>query len=99
MEIVKQAAWAQTAVRIHHLRTAGGREVDILIERGDGSVCGIEVRLGATAHSSDFAALRHLQGKLGPRFRLGAVIHTGSETLPFGKGLWALPVSALWTPG
>ena len=98
MELVKQAAWAETNVRIHHFRTAGGREVDILIERGDGSVCGIEVKLGATAHSSDFTALRHLQSKLGPRFKLGVVVHTGSETLPFGRGLWALPVSALWTP-
>ena len=34
MELVKQAAWAKASVRIHHLRTAGGREVDILIERG-----------------------------------------------------------------
>lgn len=98
MELVKQAEWADSNVRIHHLRTAGGREVDILIERGDGSVCGIEVKLGATAHSRDFAALRHLQSKLGKRFRLGAVVHTGSETLPFGPDLWALPVSALWTP-
>lgn len=98
MELVKQAAWAKASVRIHHLRTAGGREVDILIEKADGSVCGIEVKLGATPHSRDFAALRHLQSKLGPRFKLGAVIHTGAETLPFGQGLWALPVSALWTP-
>ena len=97
MELVKQAAWAETNVRIHHFRTAGGREVDILIERGDGSICGIEVKLGATAHSSDFTALRHLQSKLGPRFKLGVVVHTGSETLPFGWGR-ALPVSALWTP-
>lgn len=98
MELVKQAAWAKAGVRIHHLRTAGGREVDVLIEKADGSVCGIEVKLGATPHSRDFAALRHLQSKLGPRFKLGAVIHTGPETLPFGQGLWALPVSALWAP-
>lgn len=98
MELVKQAAWAETNVRIHHLRTAGGREVDIVLERGDGSVCGIEVKLGATARSRDFGALRHLQSKLGKRFKAGAVVHTGSETLRFGPDLWALPVSALWTP-
>lgn len=97
-ELVKQAAWAEARVRVHHLRTAGGREVDVLIERGDGSVCGIEVKLGATAHSRDFDALRHLQSKLGERFKLGAVVHTGAETLSFGSNLWALPVSALWTP-
>ena len=98
MELVKQAAWAKASVRIHHLRTAGGREVDILIERSDGSVCGVEVKLGATPHSRDFSALRHLQNKLGSRFKQGVVVHTGTETLPFGQGLWALPVAALWTP-
>ncbi len=98
MELVKQAAWAEANVRVHHFRTAGGREIDILIERGDGSVCGIEVKLGATARSGDFGALRHLQSKLGDRFKLGAVIHTGADTLRFGPDLWALPVSALWTP-
>jgi predicted AAA+ superfamily ATPase len=98
MELVKQATWAEVNVRIHHLRTAGGREIDILIERGDGTICGIEVKLGATARSRDFAALRHLQNRLGARFTLGAVVHTGAETLPFGPNLWALPVSALWTP-
>jgi predicted AAA+ superfamily ATPase len=98
MELVKQAAWAQANVRIHHLRTAGGREVDILVESGDGSVCGIEVKLGATVRSHDFNALRHLQSRLGARFKLGAVLHTGRETLRFGTDLWALPVSALWTP-
>ncbi len=97
MELVKQAAWARTNVRLHHFRTAGGREVDILLEAPDGSVCGIEVKLGATPHSRDFSTLRHLKGKLGSRFRSGAVIHTGRETLSFGPGLWALPVSALWT--
>lgn len=98
MELVKQSAWSETNVRIHHFRTAGGREVDILIEKGDGSICGIEVKLGATARTQDFGALRYLQSKLGDRFKLGAVIHTGPETLRFGPDLWALPVSALWTP-
>lgn len=97
-ELMKQAAWAEASIRIHHFRTAGGREIDLLIERGDGSLCGVEVKLGATPRSRDFDALRHLQSKLGARFKLGVVVHTGSETLPFGPGLWALPVSALWTP-
>jgi len=60
MELVKQRGWAKSGVRIHHLRTAGEREVDIVLERGDGSVCGIEVKLGATPRSRDFSALRYL---------------------------------------
>ena len=98
MELVKQSGWATTRAHLHHFRTAGGREVDILLEAPDGSVCGIEVKLGATPHSRDFHALSYLKRKLGSRFRFGAVIHLGRETLSFGPGLWALPVSALWTP-
>lgn len=97
-ELVKQATWAASGVRVHHMRTAGGREVDIVLERRDGSVCGIEVKLSATPRSRDLSGLRLLQQKLGKRFKAGALVHTGSETLPFGPGLWALPVSALWTP-
>jgi len=98
MEIVKQSAWADTDVRLHHMRTAGGREVDLVLESADGSVCGIEVKLTATARSSDFSALRDLQRRLGARFKAGVLVHTGAETLPFGPNLWALPVAALWTP-
>ncbi len=97
MELVKQAGWAKTNVRLHHFRTAGGREIDIVLESGDGSLCGVEVKLGATVRTSDFSALRHLQGKLGKRFKAGVVIHTGAEKLRFGPNLWALPVSALWS--
>ncbi len=98
MEIVKQSAWAETDVRVHHLRTAGGREVDLVLESADGSVCGLEVKLSATPRSDDFGALRDLQRRIGSRFKTGVVVHTGADTLPFGPGLWALPVAALWTP-
>lgn len=97
MELAKQAGWAETDVRLHHFRTAGGREIDILLESRDGSVCGIEVKLGATPDAADFRSLRHLRERLGHRFKLGVVVHTGPDTLPFGPALWAVPVSALWT--
>jgi hypothetical protein len=42
--------------------------------------------------------LRHLRDQLGERFGAGIVVHTGPDTLPFGDRLWAVPISALWTP-
>jgi len=96
MELLKQSGWSEAEVRLHHFRTAGGREIDVLLERQDGAVVGIEVKLGATPRSGDFRTLEFLRDELGSRFKGGAVIHTGSETLPFGPRLWALPVSALW---
>jgi predicted RecB family endonuclease len=88
---------AETNVRIHHLRTAGGREVDIVLERGDGSVCGIEVKLGATA----LTRLRSASSTSRASWARGSSwvpsYTRAAETLRFGPGLWALPISALWT--
>ncbi len=30
------------------------------------------------------------------RVRCGIVLYTGRVTLPFGPGLWAVPVAGLW---
>ena len=96
-EIIKQASWSDQKVELHHFRTAGGREVDIVVEADDGSVAGIEVKLSATPRKSDFSGLAHLRDKLGARFKAGVVVNTGAETLPFGERLWAVPVAALWS--
>lgn len=96
-EIIKQASWSHTDVGLYHFRTAGGREIDLVIEARDGTVAGIESKLSATIRDRDFSGLRHLRDKLGDRFQAGVVVHTGPETLPFGDRLWAIPASALWT--
>lgn len=97
-ELTKQADWADTEPRLYHFRTAGGREVDIVLETRDGRVAGIEAKLTTTARKRDFAGLEYLRDRLGERFRAGVVVHTGPQTLPFGERLWAVPASALWTP-
>lgn len=96
-ELAKQASWAEREVRLHHFRTAGGREVDIVLEDSAGDVVGVETKLGATPRESDFRGLAHLRDKLGERFKAGVLVNTGTQTLPFGDRLWAAPVSALWT--
>jgi uncharacterized protein len=97
-ELTKQATWSDADVRLFHLRTAGGREVDILLEARDGAVAGVECKLTASVRERDFSGLSYLRERLGDRFRAGVVIHTGADALPFGDRLWAVPVSALWTP-
>ncbi len=96
-EIAKQATWIEQDVNLHHFRTAGGREVDVVIETTDGSLAGVEVKLSATPRENDFSGLAHLRDKFGDRFKAGVVIHTGPETLSFGKRLWAIPVAGLWS--
>lgn len=71
--------------------------MDFVIEDADGSLIGIEVKSGATVLSEHFRGLRSLQQVAGNRFVRGIVLYWGERTLPFGEGLWAQPISALWT--
>ncbi len=96
MELVRLAELAERPLTIHHYRDQRKREVDVVLERHGGEVVGVEVKAGATPHSDDFAGLRYLRDKLGEQFKAGALLYTGSQTLPFGDRLAAVPVSGLW---
>ncbi len=97
MELLRQADWAQQPVQLFHYRDKQQREVDVVIERHDGEVVGVEIKASATPASGDFAGLRYLRDKLGDRFKCGVVLHTGSDSLPFGDRLRAVPLSGLWS--
>ncbi|MBN1477329.1 ATP-binding protein [Candidatus Sumerlaeota bacterium] len=98
-ELRKQTAWCRAQPQLHHCRTQRGHEVDIVLEDHRGQLVGIEVKASATVSADDFRVLRDLSEALGPRFHRGVVLHTGQETIPFGKGLNALPIGALWRLG
>ncbi len=70
--------------------------MDVLLEKANGSVAGVEVKASATVAASDFAALRELRDQLGKRFRAGVVLYTGDQLVPFGDTLWLVPLPALW---
>lgn len=95
-ELAKQITWNQTRVKMFHYRTATGVEVDIILEDAAGNIVGIEIKNSATALAQDFKGLKHLQEEVGKKFIRGIVLYTGSEYVPFGERLCALPVSALW---
>lgn len=97
MELLRQADCADRPVQLFHYRDKQQREVDVIIERHDGDLVGIEVKASATPSTADFTGLRYLRDKLGPRFKAGVVLHAGADTLPFGDRLAAVPVSGLWS--
>lgn len=99
MELRKQSGWSRTRPRMFHLRTTVGREVDIVLEARGGRLVGIEVKASATVGAADFKALRFLADAVGRRFQRGIVLYAGSESVPFGPRLHALPVSAVWRLG
>jgi predicted AAA+ superfamily ATPase len=96
MELVKQLGWSETEVELYHFRTRDGVEVDCVLEARDRRVFGIEVKSAMTVGGADFRGLRVLANAAGKNFVGGAVLYSGRNTLSFGDGLWAVPISALW---
>lgn len=95
-EIQRQLGWSLTRARLMHARTAGGREVDVVLEASDGRIVGVEVKAGRTVGAGDFAGLKALRTAVGDRFVQGILLHTGDNAVPFGQDLWAVPMDALW---
>jgi uncharacterized protein len=69
---------AHNEAQVRHLRTARGRqEVDLIVERADGSVVAIEVKLARSVDSEDAKHLTWLKDKLGDRVLDQVIITTG----------------------
>jgi predicted AAA+ superfamily ATPase len=96
-ELRKQLSWTDPQTVLCHFRTIRGVEVDVVLERADGSVAAIEVKASATVGPADFVALQALRDLLGGRFRSGLVLYTGDQMVPFGDRLWLAPIPVLWT--
>lgn len=94
-ELLRQSSFCATPMRISHFRTDIS-EVDLVLEDAAGRLVGIEVKATATPISGDFSGLRQFERLVGDRFVRGVLLHTGTTSAPFGQGMWALPVSALW---
>ena len=99
MELARQLTWSRQRVELSHYRTKDKIEVDAVLEDRQGRVVGIEVKAASTVRAEDFRGLRHLADRLGDDLLAGIVLYTGTQTLPFGPRLQAMPVSSLWEMG
>ena len=64
----------------------------------DGNLAGIEVKAGSGVGKNDFRHLVWFRDHFdkGRRF-VGIVLYSGRETLSFGNGMLAVPMSVLWS--
>jgi predicted AAA+ superfamily ATPase len=99
MELRKQLEWTETLAELYYLRTHSGSEVDVVIESSDGRIVGIQVKGSVSVDRRDLRGLEFLRDQYGARFVRGILLYGGEQTLPFGEGLWAMPVDALWRWG
>lgn len=97
-EVMKLMTGTNMRLRPYHYRDQEMREVDIVLERDDGMIAGLEIKASATVRTSDFGGLKTLADVCGDRFAFGAVLYDGADLVPFGERVAAVPISSLWTP-
>ena len=93
---MKLMTWSDFQLTLYHFRDQEKNEVDLVLERDDGIVAGIEVKASATVTPSDFVGMKKLADACGSKFVYGVVLYDGDTIVPFGAKLAAVPLSCLW---
>ena len=96
-EVLKLITGTDLQLSTYHFRDQQTREVDLVLERDDGMIAGIEVKASATVNSRDFAGLRSLDKACKGNFTNGIVLYDNNSYVPFADNMAAVPVSSLWT--
>jgi predicted AAA+ superfamily ATPase len=87
---------ARSEARVKHLRTQRGRhEIDLIVERPDGDVTAIEVKLTRSTKTDDTKHLKWLDQKLGERLLDRVILTTGPEAYRRQDGIAVVPLALL----
>jgi len=98
LELIKQLTWSKTIARLYHYRSHdGAEEVDLVLENTSGKIVGIEVKNTETITVHDFKGLKKLQEDSEEGFHRGYVLYPGDKQYSFGKNLYAVPMSSIWS--
>jgi hypothetical protein len=92
VRVYAQAAGAS----VGHLRAyAGEREIDLIIERGDGRVVALEVKLKPAPADGDVVHLTWLREQLGENLLDAVVVTTGRDAYRRADGIAVVPAALL----
>jgi predicted AAA+ superfamily ATPase len=97
-ELLKHATWAEEDVNFYHFRDTSRHELDLVIERSDGSVIGIEIKASMSVKQEDFSGLTVFAEYAKEKFLHGVLFYSGDKVLPFkinNRIFHALPISSL----
>lgn len=97
-ELLKHATWSEEEINIYHFRDTGRHELDLVIERSDGKVIGVEVKASMSIRREDFSGLSVFAEYAGERFLGGVLFYSGDKILPFRINdtvFHAIPISSL----
>ncbi len=86
----------QHEARVSHLRTHRGlHEVDLIVERADGAVLAIEVKLAADVEGDTFPHLKWLGAQIGSRLLDSVVVTSGTDAFRRKDGIAVVPAALL----
>lgn len=97
-ELLKHATWTEEDVNFYHFRDTDRHELDLVIERSDGMVVGVEVKASMTVKPEDFSGLSNFADYAKDKFLHGVLFYSGDKVLPFkinGTIFHAVPISTL----
>ena len=87
MELVKQNTWSNEQVELFHFRDKHMNEVDIVFERDNNQIIGIEIKASATIKQHDFKGLMKLAEFNPEKFQYGIVFYCSYLILRQGRFL------------
>jgi predicted AAA+ superfamily ATPase len=97
-ELLKHATWSEEDVNFYHFRDTARHELDLVIERSDGKVVGVEVKASMTVKPEDFSGLSIFADYAKDKFLHGVLFYSGDKVLPFriqNTTYHAVPISTL----
>lgn len=95
-ELMKQITWNQTRTKLYHFRSTANHEVDIILERIDRKIIGIEIKSNQHVSIKDCKGLQYLKNSTPDLWHRGIILYGGDITIPLTDDIIALPISALW---
>lgn len=90
-ELTKHISYGDKNVNLFHYRTNDKKEIDFILQINE-KLIAIEVKSSKKVTKDDFKHIIDLQKK-SSNFQLGIVFYMGENILPFGKDLFAIPLS------
>jgi len=97
MQLRPELSVCDTHPSLHHLRDQGGRrEIDFILDYGQGQLVGLEVKATASPDTTDVRHLVWLRDKLGDSFTCGVLLHTGKHSFKLSDRIYAAPISTIW---
>jgi uncharacterized protein len=96
-EISTQVCVHSEIYELFHYRDREQREIDLIVEREDQSLLGIEIKSTSVVTKNDFKHLLWFKNNLSKKAPfVGIILYTGDSPISFGDDLWAIPFPMIW---